>query len=70
MAKAKQSPRGIEAGAVYPQQEFCDRMGWGRKAFVSARRRGLPVTKESRRVYVLGDEAIQWMRSRKPAVAV
>jgi hypothetical protein len=64
MAKANLKPTGIQAGGIYPTQEFCDRMGWGRKAFVAARRRGLPVRKESRRIYVIADEAIEWFKSR------
>jgi hypothetical protein len=60
----KQKPVGIQAGGIYPTQEFCDRMGWGRKAFVAARRRGLPVRKESRRIYVIADEVIAWMKSQ------
>ena len=36
---------GIELGCLLTQQEFCLRMGFGRKAFVEARRKGLPVRK-------------------------
>jgi hypothetical protein len=67
MAKAKPKPTGIRAGGIYPTQEFCDCMGWGRKAFVAARRRGLPVHKESRRIYIIADEAIAWFKSRAGA---
>jgi len=63
-ATAKQRPTGIEAGAVYTQQEFCERLGLGRKAFVAARRRGLPVRKLSRRIYIDSDEATAWLRSQ------
>ena len=66
MAIAKHRPTGITGGSIYPTQEFCDRMGWGRKAFVAARRRGLPVRKISRRVYVVADEAVAWMKSQNP----
>lgn len=57
-------PAGIEAGAVYTQQEFCERLGLGRKAFVEARRRGLPVRKLSRRIYIDSDEAREWMKAQ------
>ena len=69
LAKRKPKPRGLKAGEVYPQEEFCERMGWGRKAFMSARRRGLPKVKESRRIYVLSDEALAWLKSRQPVGA-
>ena len=62
---AKQPPTGITGGSIYPTAEFCNRMGWGRKAFVAARRRGLPVRKISRRIYVVADEAAEWMKSQK-----
>jgi hypothetical protein len=68
MAKAKLVPAGIKAGEVLPTQAFCDRMGWGRKAFVAARLRGLPVRKESRRIYIIADEAIDWMKSQPAKV--
>lgn len=55
---------GIEPGRVYTQQEFCSRMGLARKAFVEARRKGLPVRKISRRIYVDSDEAREWLRSQ------
>jgi hypothetical protein len=58
---------GIEPGCLLTQQEFCLRMGFGRKAFVEARRKGLPVRKVSRRIYIDTDEARQWMR-RQPLV--
>jgi hypothetical protein len=66
---AKQAPVAIRRGEVYPQAEFCKVMGWGRRAFVSARRSGLPVRKASFRLYVSGDEAIDWLESQKVAGA-
>jgi hypothetical protein len=69
IAKRKPKPRGLKAGEVYPQEEFCERMGWGRKAFMAARDRGLPTVKESRRIYVLSDEALEWLKSRTAAGA-
>jgi hypothetical protein len=64
MTTATQAPASIVRGAFYPQAEFCRVMGWGRKAFLAARRRGLPVRKVSFRLYVSGDEAIDWLESR------
>jgi hypothetical protein len=64
---AKPNARGIKADEVYLTESFCEGMGWGRKAFVSARKRGLPVHKESRRLYIIGSEAIEWMKSRGAA---
>ena len=64
---AKPKPRGIRGDEVYPTEVFCDALGWGRKAFVSARKRGLPVHKQSRRLYVIGSEAIEWMKSQGAA---
>jgi hypothetical protein len=69
MSKAKQAPTGITGGSIYPTDEFCSRMGWGRKAFVAARRRGLPVRKVSRRIYIVADEAAAWLRSQEPVGA-
>ncbi len=70
MAKATLStaPRGLEPGALYTQQEFCQRLGLGRKAFVAARRRGLPVRKLSRRLLIDSDEARAWIKSQPLAV--
>jgi hypothetical protein len=64
MTKTKLAPPGITAGSIYPTQAFCECMGWGRKAFAAARRRGLPVRKISRRIYVVADEAADWMKSQ------
>jgi hypothetical protein len=55
---------GIEPGCIYTQQEFCSRMGLARKAFCEARRRGLPVRKISRRLYIDSDEARAWLKSQ------
>ena len=72
MAKAKLStkPTGLQAGALYPQGEFCDRLGIGRKAFVAMRRKGLPVRKLSRRIVVDSDEAREWLRSQPKLATV
>jgi hypothetical protein len=59
-----QVPMGIARGEVYLTEEFCTRMRWGRRAFVAARRNGLPVRKASRRLYVSGDEAIDWLKAQ------
>jgi hypothetical protein len=67
MARLATQPAGIESGGVYTQQEFCSRLGLGRKAFVAARRRGLPTRKVSRRIYVVADEAVEWFKSQKSA---
>ena len=61
---AKPKPLGIEAGGISTTEGFCTGMGWGRKAFVAARRRGLPVRKASRRIYIINDEAIEWLKSQ------
>jgi hypothetical protein len=65
----KPKPTGIQAGHILPTEEFCARMGWGRKAFVAARHRGLPVHKKSRRLYVVTDEAISWFKSQAAVTA-
>lgn len=67
MATTATKPTGIEAGGIYTQGEFCDRMGLGRKAFVAARRRGLPTRKISRRIYIIADEAVAWFKSQGAA---
>jgi len=67
MARTATQPTGIESGHIYTQEEFCARMGLGRKAFVAARRRGLPVRKLSRRIYIVSDEAAEWMKAQAPA---
>lgn len=65
MAKViKPKPQGIKSGEVLPTEAFCTDMDWGRKAFVAARKRGLPVRKIGRRIYVVTDEALEWMKSQ------
>jgi hypothetical protein len=61
---ARPKPTGIQAGGVSTVEGFCGGMGWGRKAFVAARRRGLPVRKASRRLYIVNDEAIAWLTNQ------
>ncbi len=56
-------PIGLEAGALYPHIEFCQRLGIGRKAFTELRRKGLPVRKISARLVIDSDEARDWLRS-------
>jgi hypothetical protein len=58
---AKPKALGIKPGGISTTESFCDGMGWGRKAFVAARRRGLPVRKISRRLYIINDEAVEWL---------
>ena len=65
---AKQKSTGIKAGEVLPTEEFKSRMGWGQKAWVAARRRGLPTRKSGQRIFVVTDEAIEWLTSQ-PATA-
>ncbi len=64
---AKPKPTGIAGGSVLPTEAFCQQMGWGRKAFVAARRRGLPVHKVSRRLYIVADEAADWLKQQGAA---
>lgn len=59
---------GIKSGEVLLTEEFKHRMGWGQKAWVAARRRGLPVHKTGRRIFIVTDEVIEWMKSQgRPA---
>ncbi len=64
MSRSSLQPVGIQPGCVYPQQEFCDRLGIQRKAFMAMRAKGLPVRKLSRRIVVDSDEAREWMRAQ------
>ncbi len=63
MAATKSSVQGlIESSALYRADEFCQRMGLGRKAFDAARRRGLPVIKFSKRVHLYGADVIAFIK--------
>jgi hypothetical protein len=64
---AKPKALGITPGGISTTEAFCAGMGWGRKAFVAARRRGLPVRKVSRRIYIINDEAVEWFKSQTGA---
>ncbi len=55
-------PGIIESTALYRAEEFCRRMGLGRRAYDLARRRGLPVIKFGKRVYLYGADVIEFMR--------
>ena len=53
-------PGVIETGCCYTMREFCGRVGWSRKEWDSARRRGLKTLKCAKRCFVLGTHAIEF----------
>lgn len=61
MASATATPALIEDQVLYRADEFCRRMGWGRKAFDAARRRGLKTHRSSKRLYVNGTDGREFI---------
>lgn len=60
-------PAIIEAGAVYAKAELRRRLRWSESAWRSAVRAGLPVHRQGRQIFVLGDEFLAFIRSRPTA---
>lgn len=54
----------IEAGAVYAKSELRRRLRWSEASWRSAVRSGLPIHRQGRQVFVLGDEFLAFIRSR------
>ncbi len=61
------APGMIEDHILYRADEFMKRMGWGRKSFDLARRRGLETHKSGKRIYVLGRKAREYVERDTPA---
>jgi hypothetical protein len=55
------TPGMLEDHILYRADEFMKRMGWGRKAFDAARRRGLEVLPCSKRLYVQGKKGREFV---------
>lgn len=55
----------IDPNAMYRADEAKARAGWGKDAFASARRKGLPVHRCGKRVYVVGADLIAFITSEK-----
>lgn len=53
----------VQADQLYTLREFARRLGLGERALKTVRRRGLPVHRVGRAYYVIGDEAIAWLRN-------
>jgi hypothetical protein len=58
-------PGEIHPGVAYRKDEAKDRMGWGESALRAARRRGLVVCREGKRVFILGDDLIAYLKRRR-----
>lgn len=59
---ATTTPGLIESHVIYQQAEYCKRMGWGRRAYDAAVRRGLPVMRSGKRVYLHGAAVLEWLQ--------
>jgi len=57
----------IRTGSMYSLDDFRKLLGWGRIAIRTARKNGLRVIREGGRCYVLGDDAMDYFKSRAEA---
>lgn len=55
-------PGEVHPGVLYRADELKGRMGWSDSALRAARRRGLVVRREGKRVYILGEDVISYIR--------
>jgi hypothetical protein len=62
MATATSAPGLIESDVLYQQAEGCKRLGWGRRAYDAAVRRGLPVLRSGKRVYLHGAAVLEFIQ--------
>lgn len=62
-----QPPGEILLNAIYRADELKSRMGWSDSAFRAAKHRGLKVRRDGKRVYVLGNEVIEYLKGRTDA---
>jgi hypothetical protein len=59
---ATAAPPGlVEPGILYRMDELCLRLGWSRKSWDAAKRRGLRVLRSGKRVYVKGSDALAFI---------
>ena len=70
MDKPNRSTRHYTPGEVHPSvlyraDELKARMGWSESAFRSARHAGLEVSRVGKRVYVLGDDVITYLKQQR-----
>lgn len=56
------TPGLVESHVLYRQDEICKRLGWGRRAYDAAVRRGLPTMRSGKRVYLLGSQVLEWIQ--------
>lgn len=63
MPAATPSPGRISADELYTLPEIQTRLGLGKRALRTARRRGLTVRRIGRRSYVLGRDLMQYVES-------
>lgn len=57
------SLEAITPGAFYSRQQVMAMMGWGRKSYESAKRKGLPTHRHASRDYVHGEELTRFLLS-------
>jgi hypothetical protein len=57
-----QPPGEVLHGAIYTAKELKARMGWTDSSMRSARRRGLIVRRDGKRVFVLGEDFIAFIK--------
>jgi hypothetical protein len=62
IASTCNSPMEIHPDVLYEHSEALRRLRWGKSAFRTARRNGLPVSYISRRAYVYGQDLIDYIR--------
>jgi hypothetical protein len=59
-----ESPGSVSINEVYRVDEIKRRMGWSDAAFRAAKRRGLKVCRDGKRVYVSGREVMEYLAAR------
>ena len=53
----------VRSDELLPLRVFCQRLGIGRKAWSALARRGFPIVRSGKQVFILGDAALTFFRS-------
>ena len=69
VSRSPESPGNIDPGQLYRADEALARAGWKYSAFTEAKRRGLKTFKSGRRLYVRGEDLIEFITSDVEGVA-
>lgn len=69
MDESKNTPGIIQSDSLYHIEEMMRRLRWGKHAYRSAKRKGLPVIHTAGRAYVRGQDVIEYLASQSESCA-